>query len=553
MQRENSQPSSSSSLISKNTNCRITRKAHFYSPSTAPAPKMPVSLIQAQELIKEVMAKHKELRHKDSKNKDVKQGVNQSYYSIINKADSEYHIVVVPRSCQDDPSSLGEAKALNQFLHKNSVYLLDYSHVLGEGGQGKVILAFNLATSERVAAKICNTTGSEFDRKQAQSERDNLAALGRHIGSSSSLLSMVKKGVVPPEVTLMTYYPGTNLANYLYQKHTAKQRDDVDYYHLRNPINVFKKMAIIMGMLKQVSELHKNKLIHRDIKTENFIVNETEEGKIEVVLVDLGEAVSSDVVTMEYASTFGYAAPETYALMLDKAPYTFQTDYYSLGVSIAEVLSDKNYQVALRELRKLQIARDHADEATTHEIFNMMSDVFLHQIVTDADTLRDLPMDYDYEMLVNYLDNTIYQRLLRHAMHAFLLSLTKDNPKQRLVGSTLDEELAKIQLIYNRCLELSRSLHTMAKEIIYVCDALESSGNTVNKAAIYRLFLSQLNALIREAREKKMPSTEVEAHRPALMSKAADMCITLFCSDKEGMKRAEHKNDKQMLMSKLSA
>lgn len=544
MHRDTSQPSSSPSSSKNILTSHFSRKDHFYAANTATANKVPYTVNQANELIKDAITKHK----------DTKNNNNHSQYLVIKKSDGDHHVVIVPKLYQEDLTASSDTKGISSFLNKHAIYLLDYSQVLGEGGQGKVILAYNLVTSEKAAAKICNTAGSDYDRKQAQCERDNLTALGRHLGSSYLNAESVKKGRLPPEVTLMTYYPGKNLADFLYQRNSLKTHEDINYYPLRHQVNIFKKVAVVMGMIQQVSALHKLKLIHRDVKTENFICQDGENGKLDVVLIDLGEAVSSDTTTMDYASTFGYAAPENYALLANKAPYTFQSDYYSLGVCIAEVLSNENYQAALRGLRNEQIARDKPDEASTHEIYTMLNDAFLARPVTEEDMIRELPRDYDYEKLVNFLDNTIYQRIMRHAMHALLLSLTKENPKQRLIGSSLDEELVKIQSVYNRCIELSRSLHVMAKEIIYVCDVLESLGSTVNKPAIYKMFITQLNSLIHETKAKKAPGTDVDSLRPALMSKAADMCITLFGSDKErSQKKLQPVNVQVELKPKASA
>lgn len=543
MHRDNGQPSSSHSSSKSNLSSHFSRKDHFYAASPASANKLPYTLNQANELIKEAIAKYK----------DSKSNNNNSQYIVLKKYDGDHHLVIVPRLNQVDQPSGGDSKSNNSFLTKHAIYLLDYSQVLGEGGQGKVVLAYNLVTSDRVAAKICNTAGSEFDRQQAQSERDNLTILGRHLGSSFFNPEAVKKGRLPPEVTLMTYYPGMNLADYLYQRNSLKSREDINYYPLKHQVNIFKKVAIVMGMMKQISDLHKMKLIHRDVKTENFICQETENSMMNIVLIDLGEAVASNANATDYASTFGYAAPETYALIPHKAPYSFQSDFYSLGVCIAEVLSNENYQSALRKLRNDQILRDKPDEVSTHQIYTILSDALLARPSTDEEMIRDIPKDYDYEELVNFLDNTIYQRTMRHAMHALLLSLTKENPKQRLVGSSLDEEIAKIQTLYNRSIDLSRSLHIMAKEIIYVCDVLESLGSVVNKPAIYKMFITQLNALIRDTKAKKTPDADVDSLRPALMSKAADMCITLFGSDKSERPKSQHVNDKVDLKSKLSA
>ena len=61
-----------------------------------------------------------------------------------------------------------------------------------------------------------------------------------------------------------------------------------------------------------VNYLHKNHIVHRDIKAENFLVEKTED-KIIIKLIDFGLAEQNekeDIVMNELAGSPNYLAPE---------------------------------------------------------------------------------------------------------------------------------------------------------------------------------------------------------------------------------------------------
>ena len=75
--------------------------------------------------------------------------------------------------------------------------------------------------------------------------------------------------------------------------------------------------------------LHSVGIIHRDLKPENVLISKTN-SEITVKLIDFGfSRVLGKLDNLKDAyGTFSYASPE----ILNKTPYNFKTDIWSLGV-----------------------------------------------------------------------------------------------------------------------------------------------------------------------------------------------------------------------------
>ena len=91
---------------------------------------------------------------------------------------------------------------------------------------------------------------------------------------------------------------------------------------------------IAESVLRGLSYLHERKIIHRDIKPQNILLNE----KGEVKLCDFGvsgEAVNS--LAMTFTGTSFYMAPER----IQGQPYSVTCDVWSLGLTLLEVAGGK--------------------------------------------------------------------------------------------------------------------------------------------------------------------------------------------------------------------
>lgn len=95
------------------------------------------------------------------------------------------------------------------------------------------------------------------------------------------------------------------------------------------------KMKITISLAKSIYELHRNNIIHGDIKTNNTVLHY--EPKKEIIkIIDFGMSYINDtegLMDIEYkCGTVGYRAPEQ-----DDLKLCYKSDIYSLAVTIIEL------------------------------------------------------------------------------------------------------------------------------------------------------------------------------------------------------------------------
>ena len=75
--------------------------------------------------------------------------------------------------------------------------------------------------------------------------------------------------------------------------------------------------------------MHQSKIIHRDLKLENVLLNSKEDGVLDVRIADFGLAaeLNEDEILHKKCGTPSYIAPE----VLSGSGYSFQADVFSIG------------------------------------------------------------------------------------------------------------------------------------------------------------------------------------------------------------------------------
>lgn len=92
---------------------------------------------------------------------------------------------------------------------------------------------------------------------------------------------------------------------------------------------------IMLEILKGMKYLHGERIIHRDLKCGNLLMNRR--GEVKIVDFGLARVKSVDNLT-EHVVTFWYRAPE---LLLGKSDYDEKIDIWSLGCIFAELLTNE--------------------------------------------------------------------------------------------------------------------------------------------------------------------------------------------------------------------
>ncbi len=108
-------------------------------------------------------------------------------------------------------------------------------------------------------------------------------------------------------------------------------------------------VAIIRECLAALAALHREEIVHGDIKPSNIMIKRTGNPKI----VDIGSALDLNNMPEQRTCTPQYAAPE----MLERNEFTPRSDLASLGYVLIEILSGRPLFVGLKSLGDLLEAK----------------------------------------------------------------------------------------------------------------------------------------------------------------------------------------------------
>ena len=298
-----------------------------------------------------------------------------------------------------------------------------YIERLGRGGFGAVFKVKNRLTGLHFAVKVLE--------EGAKEEAQRLMDLEPHPNVVRIL------DVKEDKFLLMDLVKGETLRDVLTRRGPLKPEAWFPYFQ---------------GILNGLSHLHAGKVVHRDVKPENIIVNENGE----CVLIDLGAARKEGRET-SYTGTYRYSAPESLPdpIGLGGAPRR-SWDIYSLSVvafemlygcvpssgpkgSFVEVTDDDREKMMDRlwksEVGYVRAIREGLDPVATHRpksIFDWLCSMVVvsmrdaKQYYARAVDLRSVLMEEDDLEIKDFLD------------------AIDDDKKQTKKGSSLYEELRKM-------------------------------------------------------------------------------------------------------------
>ena len=127
---------------------------------------------------------------------------------------------------------------------------------------------------------------------------------------------------------VMEDFQGTSLKEWIHNKKPVVKPED-----LKNILQIVRYIAL------GLSDIHSVNLLHRDVNPSNIIYNEAQN---QLKLIDFGVATEASVSEpdsndVSFESTYPYMSPEQTGRLNRNTDY--RTDYYSLGVTIYEMLT----------------------------------------------------------------------------------------------------------------------------------------------------------------------------------------------------------------------
>ncbi|XP_047982791.1 serine/threonine-protein kinase STY13-like [Salvia hispanica] len=189
-----------------------------------------------------------------------------------------------------------------------AVKLLDWGEE-GHRTQAEVS-SLRAAFAQEVAVwhKLDHPNVTKFVGASLGASELNIQKDGGHLGMPRNVCCVV-----------VEYLPGGTLKNFLIRNSRAKL-----------PFKVVIQLAL--DLARGLSYLHSKKIVHRDVKTENMLLDKNRTIKIADFGVARVEASNPNEMTGE-TGTLGYMAPE----VLNGHPYNRKCDVYSFGICLWEI------------------------------------------------------------------------------------------------------------------------------------------------------------------------------------------------------------------------
>lgn len=191
---------------------------------------------------------------------------------------------------------------------------------LGHGGMGVVLQAYDKQLKEQVAIKILspllgrNPEAIERLRREVSAARrvTHPNVIRIHDISEANGLSYIS----------MEYFEGVNLKEYLRQN---------------GPLSIVRAYQIVSQICDGLEEAHRHGVIHRDLKSQNIIINRSNQVKI----IDFGLARSEHLDGMTATGlimgTPEYMSPE----QVTGKSVDERSDIYAFGIILFELLTGK--------------------------------------------------------------------------------------------------------------------------------------------------------------------------------------------------------------------
>lgn len=210
--------------------------------------------------------------------------------------------------------------------------------LIGDGGMANVYLAYDLTEHRHVAIKSLRYELSKDERFIKRFKRESAQVIDLDHPNIVHVYAVEDHEGLP--FMVMEYVKGHTLKDYLREKGALDTGDAI---------------YIMRQLLEGVRYAHENKIIHRDLKTQNIMITE----ELDVKVTDFGIALSSNEADMTQTNTImgsvHYLAPELARGNLA----TNRSDIYALGIIFYELLTGT---VPFKGEGAVNIALQHLEE-----------------------------------------------------------------------------------------------------------------------------------------------------------------------------------------------
>ena len=234
--------------------------------------------------------------------------------------------------------------------------------VLGQGGFGVTYLAYDEELCQEVVLKKYRWEHGSLDnevinkRDYYKKQRKAFLNEARILSSLFDIKEVVKVLDYFEErenaYIVMEFVQGISLRQYLESRN--------------QPMSFTEAWNFLLPVMEALEKVHQNKLIHRDISPDNFIIKE--DGSIK--LLDFGSAREyAEEKTMTVLVKKGYAPPEQYSRKGKQGPWT---DIYSICATLYEMITGVIPQPAMERLKADKLYLPSSYGSTSKAVKNQL-------------------------------------------------------------------------------------------------------------------------------------------------------------------------------------
>ncbi|XP_047429988.1 hormonally up-regulated neu tumor-associated kinase homolog [Mugil cephalus] len=219
------------------------------------------------------------------------------------------------------PSLKVPRELLRSFPHSKRVGSYLVGKMINKGSFAKVMEGLHIGTGEKVAIKV-------IDKKKARQDSYVLKNMKRE--------PRIHQMVRHPHIVVLLETLETENSYYMAMELCAGG-DLMDRICERKRLEEREVRRYTRQILSAVEHLHKHGIVHRDLKIENFLLDE--HNNIKIVDFGLSNTLKAESLSLELLSTQcgspAYAAPE----LLAHRKYGPKVDVWSVGVSMFAMLT----------------------------------------------------------------------------------------------------------------------------------------------------------------------------------------------------------------------
>lgn len=336
--------SSASNTLPINNNNNNTRSGSFASPSasasaqhhtqlppldTRNADRLPSGNTTPTRLLPPVNVDQQQLAQQQNSQPQPPQPRNHDHSSSGNKSSSSH------------PTK----KHQQTQFHRRSIGEWDFIKTIGAGSMGKVKLARHRRTNEICAIKIIPRAARLYMRNHAndlppadpKELEKRQKAYEKEVARDKRTIREASLGKILYHPFICRLFEVITMSNHYYMLFEYVSGGQMlDYIVSHGSLKERHARKFVRGIASALDYLHRNNVVHRDLKIENIMISNT--GDIKIIDFGLSNFYSNDALLKTYCGSLYFAAPE----LLSAHPYIGpEVDVWSFGVVLYVLVCGK--------------------------------------------------------------------------------------------------------------------------------------------------------------------------------------------------------------------